>query len=82
MEASSSFPRFRASCNFILVLFHLTDIVYFYVKPVFTSQKTRNKQKNKLKKKKKQNEKVTVNPKYYREDQCTCNILIMSKQIY
>ena len=43
----NSFPRFRASCNFILVLFHVTDIVCFYVKPVFMSQKMKNKQTNK-----------------------------------
>ena len=39
-----SFLRFRTSCNFILVLFHVTDIVCFYVKPVFISQNTKNKQ--------------------------------------
>ena len=39
-----NFLRFRTSCNFILVLFHVTDIVCFYVKPVFISQNIKNKQ--------------------------------------
>ena len=36
-----NFPRFRASCNVILVLFHVKDIVCFYVKTVFMFQKTK-----------------------------------------
>ena len=39
-----SLPRFRTFCNVILVLFHVTDIVSFYVKTMFMFQK------NKLKK--------------------------------
>ena len=39
-----SFPRFDTSCNVTLVLFHVTDIVCFYVKTVFMFQKTKNKQ--------------------------------------
>ena len=45
-----SFPRFRTFCNVILVLFHVTDIVSFYVKTMFMFQK------NKLKKKQKKEE--------------------------
>ena len=41
------FPRFRTSCNVILVLLHVTDIVCFYVKTVFMFQKTKNKQASK-----------------------------------
>ena len=47
IEASSSDPRFGASCNVILVLFHMADVVGFYVKNAFMFQKTKNKQTNK-----------------------------------
>ena len=46
-RTSLSFPRFRASCNVILVLFHVTDIVCFYVKTAFAFQKMKHKQTNK-----------------------------------
>ena len=42
-----SFPRFGTSCNVTLVLFHVTDIVCFYVKTVFMFQKTKKKNKTK-----------------------------------
>ena len=45
-RASLSFPRFRASCNVILVLFHVTDIACFYVKTIFVFQKMEHKQTN------------------------------------
>ena len=44
VEAPSSFQHFCASCNVVLVLFHMTDIVCFYFKAVFIFQKTKNKQ--------------------------------------
>ena len=49
VEASTSFQHFRTSCNVILVLLHVTDIVLFYVKTVFMFQKTKkiNKQATK-----------------------------------
>ena len=46
-RTSLSFPRFRASCNVILVLFHVTDMVCFYVKTIFVFQKMEHKQTNK-----------------------------------
>ena len=46
-RTSLSFPRSRASCNVILVLFHVTDIVCFYVKTAFAFQKMKHKQTNK-----------------------------------
>ena len=46
-EASSSFPRFRASCNVILALFHVTYIVCFHVRTVFMFQKIKNRETNK-----------------------------------
>ena len=45
-KTSSSFPHFRTSCNVVLVLFHVTDVVCFYVKTLFMFQKTKNKQIN------------------------------------
>ena len=44
VAASSSFPRFCALCNVILVLFNVKDFVCFYVQTVFMFQKTKNKQ--------------------------------------
>ena len=41
---SVKLPAFPTSCNVILVLFHVTDIVCFYVKTVFMFQKTKIKQ--------------------------------------
>ena len=46
-RTSLSFPHFRASYNVILVLFHVTDIVCFYVKTIFVFQNMEHKQTNK-----------------------------------
>ena len=44
VEGSWSFSSIGSSCNVILILFHMTDIVCFYVKTVFMFHKTKNKQ--------------------------------------